>query len=348
MNFATLFFLTSGLFLGWSLGAKDAANVFGTAVATRMIKFRAAALICSVFVVLGAVISGAGVAHTIGHLGRINALAGAFIVAGAAAVTVMFMTRLGLPVATTQALVGGIVGWNLFTGTQIDTGSLSTIMGSWVFSPVLAAAISIVIYCLVKVVVENAKVHIFKIDKYTRRALLLVGAFGSYSLGANNIANVMGVFIHVSPFHDLQLGFVNLSGVQQLFLLGGLAIAAGVFTYSKKVMMTVGKSIYQLSPVTAFVVVFSTVVVMFLFASVSLKAFLMARGLPSLPLVPVSQSQAVVGAIMGIGMAKGGRNIDYRLLGQIGLGWIVTPVLAAIISYLSLFFMQNVFMQQVF
>ena len=57
MEFATLFFLSSGLFLGWSLGANDAANVFGTAVGSRMIRFSTAAVICSVFVILGAVMS---------------------------------------------------------------------------------------------------------------------------------------------------------------------------------------------------------------------------------------------------------------------------------------------------
>ncbi len=60
-------FLTSGLFLGWSLGANDAANVFGTAVGTRMIRFKTAAIIASIFVVIGAVIGGAGATHTLGN-----------------------------------------------------------------------------------------------------------------------------------------------------------------------------------------------------------------------------------------------------------------------------------------
>ena len=81
-------FLTSGLFLGWSLGANDAANVFGTAVGTRMISFKKAAVFCGIFVILGAVISGAGAAKTLGELGAVNAIAGAFVVALAAAVTV--------------------------------------------------------------------------------------------------------------------------------------------------------------------------------------------------------------------------------------------------------------------
>jgi len=97
MDFAVLIFLSSGLFLGWSLGANDAANVFGTAVGTRMVRFTTAALICSVFVILGAVVSGAGAAHTLGKLGAINAMPGAFMVALAAATTVYLMTKSLMP-----------------------------------------------------------------------------------------------------------------------------------------------------------------------------------------------------------------------------------------------------------
>jgi PiT family inorganic phosphate transporter len=349
MVLATAIFLSSGLFMGWSLGANDAANIFGTAVSTKMVRFRTAALICSVFVVLGAVISGAGPSHTLGKLGAVNAMPGAFAVAFSAAFTVMWMTRLCLPVSTSQAIVGAIVGWNLFSGTPTHLDSLYQIMGTWLFSPLLAAVVAVIIYRVVKHCVENTCIHILLLDKYTRTALLLVGAFGSYSLGASNIANVMGVFVHSSPFQDLRIaGSFQLSGIQQLFLLGGLAIAAGVVTYSKRVMLTVGSGIYRLSPVTAFVVVLSVSTVMFLFASETLKTFLTSCGLPSLPLVPVSQSQAVVGAIMGVGLAKGGRNINYMLLKKIGLGWVATPVSALIISYICLFILQNAFMQRVF
>ena len=68
MDISILLFLTSGLFLGWALGANDAANVFGTAVGTRMIRFSTAATICTIFVILGAVYSGAGAAGTIDQL----------------------------------------------------------------------------------------------------------------------------------------------------------------------------------------------------------------------------------------------------------------------------------------
>ena len=349
MDITVLLFLTSGLFLGWALGANDAANVFGTAVGTRMVRFGTAAIICSIFVILGAVVSGAGAAHTLGKLGAINALAGSFMAAFAAAVSVYLMTKAGLPVSTSQAIVGAIIGWNLFSGTPTDPASLTKILSTWVVCPILAAVISAFLYKFVVWVLRHAKLHLLRTDAYTRIGLLLAGAFGSYSLGANNIANVMGVFLPAHPVTDFNVSaLMTFSSAQQLFLLGAIAIAVGVFTYSKRVMLTVGNDLLPLSPVAAWVAVISHSIVLFLFASQGLEAFLAARGLPTIPLVPVSSSQAVVGAVVGIALIKGGRGIQWRVLGSIGLGWVVTPVIACAICFVGLFFLQNVFDQTVY
>ncbi len=344
-----LFFLSSGLFLGWSLGANDAANVFGTAVGTRMVRFRTAALVCSVFVILGAVISGAGAAHTLGRLGSVNALGGSFVSAFAAALTVFWMTKLALPVSTTQAIVGAILGWNLYSGSITDTGALLMILGTWVACPLLAGLFAVPIYKGVEILLRVAKFHIIRLDAYTRAGLIVAGAFGSYSLGANNIANVVGVFVPVSPFTDFNVAdLFTFSGVQQLFLLGSVAIGVGVFTYSKRVMLTVGGDLFPLSPVAAWVVVISHSIVLFLFASQGLEHFLASAGLPTIPLVPVSSSQAVVGAVIGIGLLKGGKEVQWSVLAKISTGWVTTPVISATICFIMLFFVQNVFNQQVF
>ena len=349
MEITILFFLTSGLFLGWALGANDAANVFGTAVGTRMVQFTTAAMICGVFVILGAVFSGAGTTETLGKLGSVNALGGSFMAAFSAALAVYMMTKLGLPVSTTQSIVGSIIGWNLFSQTQTDTTSLLKILATWVVSPILAAIIAIVLFKLVAVFLRHAKIHLLRTDAYTRAGLLLAGAFGSYSLGANNIANVVGVFIPASPFTDFHFAdLLTFSSTQQLMLLGGFAIAVGVFTYSKRVMLTVGGGLLSLSPIAAWVVVTSHSIVLFLFASKGLEHFLATNGLPTIPLVPVSSSQAVVGAIIGIGILKGGRGIRWRVLGGIGAGWVMTPLLAGLICFVGLFFLQNVFDQKVY
>ena len=343
------FFISSGLFLGWSLGANDASNVFGTAVGARMIRFKTAAIYCSIFIILGSVISGAGASHTLGKLGAVNAVAGAFIVAFAAGISVYLMTKARYPVSTSQAIVGAIIGWNLFSGSLTDYNSLAKIVGTWVVCPIISAIIAIGLYKVVVFSIRVLKPHMLTLDAVTRFGLLLVGAFGSYSLGANNIANVMGVFVPVSPFSDISLfGLANFTSAQQLFLIGAIAIAVGVFTYSKRVMETVGEGIVSLSPVAAFAVVSAHSIVLFIFASQGLESFLSNHGLPTIPLVPVSSSQAIVGAVIGVGILKGGSSIRWRLLGGISSGWVVTPIIAAAVSFVSLFILQNVFEQKTY
>ena len=117
-------FLSSGLFLGWSLGANDASNVFGTAVGTKMVSFKTAAVIASLFITVGAVYAGAGASETLGELGSINTLPGAFMAAFAAAISLYWMARDGLPVSTSQAIVGAIIGWNVFADKPTSSRNL--------------------------------------------------------------------------------------------------------------------------------------------------------------------------------------------------------------------------------
>ena len=343
-----LIFLSSGLFLGWSLGANDAANVFGTAVGSRMVRFTTAALICGVFVVLGAFVSGTGAAQTLGKLGAVNALGGSFMAALAAGLTVYWMTKLGLPVSTSHAIIGSIIGWNLFSDSYTDISSLLKILSTWIICPLLSGVIAALLFTLAKIFVRKVGVGLIRMDGYTRLALILAGAFGAYSLGANNIANVMGVFVPVAPFPDLQFGQdFSVSSAQQLFLVGGLAIAIGVFTYSKRVMMTVGSELMTLTPLAAWVAVMSHSIVLFLFASERLEQLLANMSLPTIPLVPVSSSQAVVGAVIGIGMLQGGREIQWPRIYGIVRGWVITPVISCLFCFVGLYFLQNVFQQEV-
>jgi phosphate/sulfate permease len=338
-----ILFLTSGLFLGWSLGANDAANVFGSAVGTKMVSFRKAAIIASIFVILGAVIQGAGASDTLGKLGAVNAIGGSFTVALAAAITVYIMTKFGLPVSTTQAIVGAIIGWNLFTGNQTDSRTLTQIVSTWISGPVLGAFFAVLLYIILKTIKKYSSIHLIRFESYIRTGLLLVGAFGAYSLGANNIANVMGVFVPAFNLQDLNLGLFTLSSAQQLFLLGGLAIAAGILTYSKKVMETVGSNIVELSSEAALVTVLAQALVLFIFSSSWLSSVFVKIGLPPIPMVPVSSSQVIIGCVIGIGLYKGVRNINFRILGEISTGWIATPIFSGLLAFVSLFFVRNIF-----
>jgi phosphate/sulfate permease len=126
-------------------------------------------------------------------------------------------------------------------------------------------------------------------------------------------------------------------------LLGGLACATGILTYSYKVMNTIGNNILELSSEAALVVVLAQALVLFIFSSTGLSNLFVKAGLPPIPMVPVSSSQVIVGCILGIGLYKGARNINFKVLGEIGLAWIISPVASGLLTFLLLFFMKNVF-----
>ena len=332
MDLMYLIFLSSGLFLGWSLGANDVSNIFGAAVGSKMLKFRTVAVIASVFIVIGAVYGGEGTTQTLTKLGEVNALAGSFMVALSAAITVYFMAKSGLTTSTSQAIVGGIIGWNLYAGKTTDIAVLIKIVLSWIACPFLAGKV---------------RVHILRQDQYLRIGLIVSGAFCTYALGANNIANVMGVFVDSAPFDEVKLGFLHFNPTQILFFLGAIAISVGIWTYSQKVMATIGNNLMKMSPFVAFIVVLSQAVVLFLFSSSALRDGLHALMLPALPLVPVSSTQAVIGAILGIGLLKGSKGINWNITGRIIGGWFTTPLMTLVICFTSLFFLENVFNQVV-
>lgn len=342
-----LILISSGLFLGWSLGANDASNIFGSAVGSKMLSFRKAAIIASIFVIIGAVFQGQGGAETLNKLGTVDALGGAFTVSLCAAFIVFVMTRRSLPVSTSQAVVGAIVGWSTFTGNQTDYKVLSKIVTTWISGPVLGMLFAAALFVLMRWILRKNQIHVIKLDHYIRMGLILSGAFGAYSLGANNIANVMGVFTSSAPEIVLDFGLFELDGVQILFLLGGLAIATGIFTYSKGVMNKVGNGILSLTPEAAIVVVLAHSLVLFIFSSQSLATLISSVGLPPIPLVPVSSTQVVIGAVIGIGIVKGVREVKFKALIGIAVGWLLTPVLAGVLTYITLFFVKNVFNLQV-
>lgn len=338
-----LFFLTSGLFLGWSLGANDASHIFGSAVGSKMVSFRKAAVIASVFFIIGAVIQGSGTSHTLDRLGAVNAIGGSFTLALAAAITIYMMTKFALPISTTQAIVGAIIGWNFFTGNHTDSKTLGNIVSAWIAGPVLGAVFAILLYIVVKKLKKSAGFHVIRFEAYIKTGLIFVGAFGAYSLGANNIANVMGVFIPAFHLKEIDLWIFSLNSSQQLFLLGGIACATGIITYSWKVMNTIGNNILELSSEAALVVVLAQALVLFIFSSTGLSNLIVKTGLPPVPMVPVSSSQVIVGCILGIGLYKGARNINFRILGEIGLAWIISPVSSGLLTFILLFFMKNIF-----
>jgi len=99
-----MWFVSWGALLGLSLGANDGGNLFGTAVATRVLRFRTAALLAAAFVVMGAAFQGQHAIHTVQSI-TVGGKAAIMVIVLCAAFTVAVMTVFRLPVSATQALL---------------------------------------------------------------------------------------------------------------------------------------------------------------------------------------------------------------------------------------------------
>lgn len=304
-----MFSLLGGVFLGWSLGANDASNVFGTAVSSRMVRFWTAALLCALFVILGALISGQAAIETLSGLTRMG-IRQAVVSSVAAALTVTLMTVLRLPVSTSQAVVGAIMGIGLMN-RQLNLAGLGKVVACWVGTPVGAALVALVCYGVLAAGYNRLNLNLFVSDRLLRAALIAAGCYGAYGLGANNVANVTAVFVGAGQIDVLQAA-----------LIGGGSIAAGILTFSRPVMETVGKKLVRLDPFSALVVVLSLGVTVHFYTILG---------------VPVSTSQAIIGGVLGIGILRGVQTVSVKTLKTILMAWFLTPVVACFLAVVILF-----------
>lgn len=296
--------LLGGVFLGWSLGANDAANCFGSAVTSRMVRYWTAAVLCSIAVILGALLEGQAGIETLSSLTILD-LEQAVVITVAAAITVTIMTVLGLPVSTSQAAVGAILGIGFFN-QEINVGELGKVVACWVGTPTGAVLVAFLLYKLLAGVYNRLPLGLIESDRLLRAALIVAGCYASYALGANNVANVTGVYVGA-----------GLLTVFMAALIGGLSIALGVMTYSRGVMETVGSKLVRLDPFSALIVVLAEGLTIHFYTIMG---------------VPVSTSQAVIGAVMGIGIVKGASTIKRKTLYGILTGWFLTPPVACFIA----------------
>ena len=289
------------VFFGWTLGRNDAANIYGTTVTSGILKYRSAALISSFAVLVGAILGGAGGMQTLSSLSS-HTLLSASVNAAAAGISVLLLNRLGLPVSSSQAVVGSVVGIGLLSGS-VDWLVVLKIVSCWITTPLVAAIVALFLYRLIGVAFKRVR-SILVQDILLKSLAVIVGGFGSFALGANNVANITGTF-------------ADIIGVEKAVLIGGLSISAGAIMFSKRVMYTIGTKIVALESFASVIALLAQSLTVLVYAFIG---------------VPVSVSQAIVGAVIGVGLARGSRNFDARLLKRIVFGWVSTPVISGLIS----------------
>lgn len=345
--------LAAGLFMGWSLGTNDAANAFGTAVATRVVKYRTAIIIIAIMVILGALFLGfqsvdklssiainnevsaseedvaqAVISGTLETLKLKSALK-AFIIFACAAITVFVMSYLKFPVSANQSITGAVIGWGLcyanYNDPAILKGNLAEIlefMSTWIINPVGAAIISFVLVFIVKKFIEKKLTSMKSYDKIIKIGYICAGAISAFSIGQNSSASVTAFYYDKTGLgaNLIYKGYGWFTADRIVAIIGGIAIAVGVLTFSKRVMNTVGGSIAEISQVDGFVVIIAS----------ALTVLLMGKFMG----IPVSTSQSVVGAVVGAGLVNGIKTVNFGVFKRIAIAWVSSPVSAGLLTYI--------------
>ena len=125
---------------------------------------------------------------------------------------------------------------------------------------------AVVFYLVVGKLFNLLNLSVFQYDFVVRWCLVLAGSYGAYALGANNVANVTGAF--VGP---------GMLTPRMACIVGGLSICLGVITFSRGVMMTVGRGLVKLDAFSAFIVILAEAVTVHIYAMVGVPVSTSSR-----------------------------------------------------------------------
>ncbi|MBW2683776.1 MAG: anion permease [Deltaproteobacteria bacterium] len=312
-----LILLGAGAYVGWNIGANDTANCVGTTVGCAVLSYKRAVILVSIFVILGALIDGEHVMKTIGKgiISQPLDYLAVFVALVCSGVFVTLATFYRIPTSTSQAIVGGVLGIGLATGAQIQYSKLVLIAESWVLCPILVLVLAYLLYSLLTVCLKRLRVGALLVQNALGWLSIMSACYLAYSMGANNAGNAVGPIANLGIVHP-----------KILLLIGGISIAVGALTYGKKVADTVGKGITPLDIPGAFIAQMASAFGMHLFSLIG---------------IPVSTSSTIVGAIVGVGLVKGAKSISKKTISIILIGWVLTPTLAAITSFLLYKFLRG-------
>ncbi len=305
-----MFSVLGGIYFGWSLGANDAANVFGTAVHTRVLRFWVAILLLAIFVMIGSVLEGPKCMALMGKVASIP-MDRVMTITIAAAITMTILTILAIPSSSSQAIMGSVLG-SAFMGGNPDLSVVLKAVICWIGTPVGAALVAYIIYRAADLFFKRLGPSRF--DLVIKAGVVVSGCYAAYALGANNVANVTGVYVAAGLLTPVIAAVI-----------GGASIVLGAATFSKRVMETVGAKITLLGPLSGWIAILAEAITIHFYTQLG---------------VPVSSSQAIVGAVVGIGLVRGIQAVNKKMLIQIAIGWVVTPLVAGMLAFIGALLLQ--------
>ena len=395
------------LYMAWAIGANDVANAMGTSVGSGALTIRHAIIVAALLEFLGAFLAGGHVTDTVRKgmldmdmVSQDQLIYGMLAALASAATLLLGATRLGLPVSTTHAIVGAIVGFGA-VGIGMDAvnwGKVGQIVVSWVSSPLLAGVIAFGIFQFTRVMIldrtkplEHVRklgpfffffvffiiglVTLFKglknlnLDLNLPEAMLgsaLLGLLGAvigkffirrvgtgesdpdhrfdqvervfvvlqiltacavaFAHGSNDVANSIGPLAAISSAVSGSELASKAPVAPWMLAIGGVGIVIGLATWGYRVMETIGKRITELTPSRGFAAELAAATTIVIASRLG---------------IPVSTTHTLVGAVLGVGMARGIGAIDLRVVGSIFISWVATLPIAAGLSIFFFYFFKG-------
>lgn len=303
-----LLLLLLAVLLAAVIGANSSANCVGPAIGGRVLTYRKGVLLATFFALLGLFLEGPKMLHSVGGGILLQPLLNETFVTItllAALLSTALATRMRFPISTSHSIALAVIGAALVSGFSLNTPYLSKLFLSWLLTPVISAAIAIAAYRIY----DKFSMHSsnkYRMEKLTFTLLLVTIAYTAYALGANT-----GGFL-------ISLLSTAASG-PTITILPAIAFASGLIFLSRGIIKTVGSKITQLGLTTAMAAQLAAAVTLHIFTEFG---------------IPVSQSQAVVGGIVGVGLAYGTSTLNIKKLRSISLWWVLTPSLSFLLAYL--------------
>jgi len=297
-------------------GIHDSSNVVATMISSRAIHPRLALGITALANFLGPFIFGVAVAETIGHeIVIAEAINNQVLLAALASAIVwnLLTWYLGFPSSSSQALIGGFIGAVVIAGgwQAIKLNGLEKILIALFVSPIIGFIVGNIILRFIYLLCWNATP---RINNFFKRGQIFTALALALSHGTNDAQKTMGI---------ITLALVT-GGYLKVFAvpLWVIAICAGMIALGTalggwKLIRTLGGKFYRIRPVDGFASQLAS-------ALVILGASLMGG--------PVSTTQVVSSAIMGVGAAERVNKVRWGVAQEIVTAWLLTIPATALVA----------------
>jgi inorganic phosphate transporter, PiT family len=293
----------------FSIGAHYTGACMGMPYAAGAIRPGRALILMAPLALVGAVFASGAVEATVGHgiLGSPHVALGLAlaIVVSALALTSAY-NFLTIPTSTIQILVFSAVGAGLAAGLSIQWATIATLLVLWAVAPFAAFGLGyLFVRCSDRVAPAAPRTK--ELAAYAVVGLVGVGSAASFAMGANDVSNASGAFVMTGLF-----------GLMAAGLVGGLGLALGVLTWGRPLLQRVAFDIVHLDPRMAVSSQLAQSVVILVYVAFGFFT---------------SMNQALVGSMIGAGVARHGSTVVWKAVRGILSAWMVGPISGAALGF---------------